>query len=312
MSAFPLERFTGNSQIEMVAFPLMRTHSVPRLAVAAFVVSAAAVTASTVGAGAAGAAAVTTTTAKAPSTAPSVFCAQLRTSQTAMSQVGATTKDRYAKVAAEWSKIERFAPAGIKADVTAIRTAYEKASKQTGTAVTTTLTAAAAPGQRVTAFATKNCPAGNRAGGTGPGGGGAQFQAFQDCLAKEGVTNIGRRVGPGQGGGNGRASQSPPTTDAKTAAALQKCQSLRPEGARIGGPGGIGGRAGGPGGSPELQACLQSKGVTLPAFGGAGQNGGQTRVTIDQKTRDAIEACRQQIGSTGSANRTATTTTLKK
>lgn len=318
--------------------PRMPTHSLTRPLrrvgrLAAAVAGAATLVVVGVSAGGASAATPTTTPATTPAkpAGPSVvFCAQLRTSQTAMAQLNAQSKDRYAKVAAEWAKIERFAPADIKSDVTAIRTAYEKAAAQTGAAQTATLKTAATPAQKVTTYATKSCAAmqgagqGQGRGQGGPGGFGdgdgpnaEAFQAFQDCMAKQGVTSFGFGGGrnrQGGQGGQGQAPQSPPTTTAKTAAALAKCQSLLPNGGRFGGGFGRGGGFG----SPELQACLQKKGVTLPqpGQGAAGQGGpGQGRgFQIDDKTRAAIQECRQQLGETGpNGNRAGgPTTTVKK
>ena len=178
----------------------------------------------TVAAPVAGAATATTKAAGSP-----IFCAQLTNSQKAIAAVSKTAKDRNARIAAEWVKIDRFAPAALKADTTAVAAAYTKAAKQTGAAATATLATIAAAGKRITDYATKSCaaPAANTGGAGGPGQGRGgdgdgdhdrgdrpdfDNPAFQACLKSKGVT-MPSRPQPGQGRpgpGQGRPGQGQP------------------------------------------------------------------------------------------------------
>jgi len=154
-----------------------------------------------------------------------------------------------------------------------------------------------------------------------PGGGGANasaFQAFRDCLAKQGVT-LPARPGGGQGGqgggtppaGGGQppANGTPPAGGAggrfgnltpKQQKAMTACQSLRPAG---GGFGGRGGNANGGGQQnpafAKYTACLKSHGVTF----------GKTSPSSSTFTK-ATAACKSLLPSStgGSANGGTTTT----
>jgi hypothetical protein len=115
------------------------------------------------------------------------------------------------------------------------------------------------------------------------GGGRARFNdpVVQQCLASKGITLPSR----GEGGDGG----PPPSIDDATRQALADCGVT------------FGPRAGGAGGggfnNAAVQQCLASKGITLPARGESGP-----RSSIDDATRQAIEACR-------AAATTTTTTT---
>lgn len=268
------------------------------------------------------------TTATTPTTAPAAnaavqnFCSQVRNSQTSIASATGTTADKNRRIGQEWAKIERVAPAAVKAQVTLIKAAYTKAAGQSDAAASTTLAGISAAGQKVTNFVTSNC-SGNGAGGRGDGPDGdgpgrmtaAQLATIQACFKKEGVTF----PTPGQGGqgAQGAQGQRPNFDDPKFQAAAQKCGF---------GGGGRGGFGGGRGLSDAVRACLAKKGVTLPSFpgrngtganGGNGANGGTppstpttkagaaatgngngARGQLDDKTRAAIQACQAANPST--------------
>jgi hypothetical protein len=211
-----------------------------------------------------------------------------------MAAVPATDKDRYAKVAVEWGKIEKASPAEIKPSVTAVKVAFVKASKETPDAAAKTLAGTSGPAGKVTAFAQKNCndaAVNGRGPGGGPGGPGddgdraARFAELQACLEKKGV-----KMPEFGGRGDGAGSAPPVTLDAATQKALEECGFRGGPGGGAGGPGG-----GGRGGlnNPELLACLKKAGVTIPTAP-AGQ-----RPQLDDKARAAVETCRAELGLPG-------------
>lgn len=275
-----------------------RPRTLPPMLAGAATLLALAVLAPTAGAATATTKAATKT-ATATKPGAGIFCAQLRNSQAAIATVPTTAKDRLARIAAEWTKIDRFAPASIKKDTAAILTAYRKAATQSASDAKATLAAIAASGQRVTTFATTGCPStasGTRGGPGGPGGPGGMSDAerakrlaeLQACMKKQGVAvpdlkALGR-------GPRGAGAAPAATLPAKTQSALAACGF---------GPGGGDGRRGGGlralADNPQLQACVKSKGVTLPSLPAAGQAGGQ-RAQLDDKTRAALQACRDQLG----------------
>ena len=212
------------------------------------------------------------------------FCLQVTNSQAAIAKIAPTAKSRLSTIATEWSKIERFAPTQVKTDVTAVKTAYAKASTQTGAAATATLGKLAGPAGRITAFTAKSCVAGGPGGDDGDRA--TRRAELAACLAKEGVTLP--DFGGGQGaGGQGGGQGGPPTFDAKTQAAMTKCGGL-------GGPGGFGG---GRGLTDEVRACLTKKGVTIPAGrsagrAGAGAGGAGGLGARDPKFAAALQECR--------------------
>lgn len=212
----------------------------------------------------------------------SPFCSQVTTSQSAIGATKSTSAAKNGVIAVEWGKIETKAPAPLKADVTKVRAAFAKASKETDAAAKVTLGAIGTPSKNIADFVAKNC---RSTPGRGPGGGGdgprqgrdpAQTAALRDCMKKAGF----EIPEPGNGGAQ------PNFEDPKFQAAAQKC--------------GFGGRGGGTGQrglSDAVRACVEKKGVTLPtrpAQGQAGnqQRGGAARAPFDAKTQAAIEACR--------------------
>jgi hypothetical protein len=80
--------------------------------------------------------------------------------------------------------------------------------------------------------------------------------------------------------------------DPATRQALQDCGVTFGRGGQ-GGGGGFGGAFN----DPAVQQCLAGKGITLPQQG-AEQSPESPRPTIDQATRQAIQDCRAQAGST--------------
>ena len=158
-----------------------------------------------------------------------------------------------------------------------------------------------------TAATQGSTPVGSAPAGQNGGGRGFNDPKVQQCLASKGVTlpQFGRRGAGTTGGEGGSPSSTPsaprPTIDAKTRQALQEC------GATFGG----GGRGGGFN-NPALRQCLASKGITLPQ-GGQGQGQPPTTASggfggLDQAARQAIQACRQQVGA-GAGNGSGTSTT---
>ncbi len=231
------------------------------------------------------------------------FCTQLQTSQTAISGIPATAKNRFSLISAEWTKMARFAPATIKTDVNSIAAAYKKANGETAALQKATLAGIAKAAQNVTGFTTKSCAA----PGENDGSGGGRFAELASCVTKKGGTLPDRQGGGrGAGGGGGGFGE----LDAATQKAVDACRTELGLGA---GPGG-GGR-GGFRNNPELTACLKKKGVTLPSSpaGEPGQPGAPRQ--IDAKTQTALEACRKELGLPApglrNANGAATSTTRK-
>ena len=271
----------------------------------------------TIALGTASAASAQATSTTVASPVSKLFCAQMRNSQSVMAKSTAKGAELYKNTAAEWAKIARFAPPAIKADVTAIQAAYGVVAADP-TKAGTALKGLGAAATNVTNFVNQSCPAntgddgdGGPGGPGGPGGRGAfdpnnpQFKAFADCVPKNGGSLTGGFGGRGGGGGG--------PADEKQLAANQGCRDKLP----AGGFGGGGGRGGFQ--SPELQACLKSKGVTLPSTpanaggpngggnapipsqgGQSGQSGGQGRGPGgqfgDPKFRAALDACRTKLG----------------
>lgn len=205
---------------------------------------------------AAGAATATTTVTTKAAGSP-IFCAQVANSQKAIAAVSKTAKDRNARIAAEWAKIDRFAPASLRKDTAAVAAAYAKAAKQTGSAAAATLATTAAAGKRITDFATKSCA--SRAATSGAGQ-------------------------PGQGPGRGREGDDEGDHE----------HGDRPDFD-----------------NPAFQACLASKGVSMPprpqpGRGAKGDREGDhgRRPEMDDATHAAFEACRAQSAA-------ATTSTVK-
>ena len=215
------------------------------------------------------------------------FCAQLRTSQTTLAASKVTGAAQYKLVAGEWAKIASAAPVKIKTDVVTIETAYAKVAGAPATA-TAVLKTLGASSKAVTDFSAQNCQSDGsgqrrRFDPTDPAN-----KAFVDCVAKQGVT-LGSGRGGGQGGGQGG--------DPKRQAAIQACQSKLPAGTVFrGGGGGFGGVLN----NPQMQACLKSKGVTVPTrpAGGASASAPNNSAQggTDPKFRTALDACRTQLG----------------
>ena len=216
------------------------------------------------------------------------FCAQLRTSQTTLAASKVTGAAQYKLVAGEWAKIASAAPVKIKTDVVSIESAYAKAAGAPATA-TAVLKTLGASSKAVTDFSAQNCQSDGsgqrrRFNPTDPAN-----KAFVDCVAKQGVT-----LGSGRGGGQGG--------DPKRQAAIQSCQSKLPAGTVFrGGGGGFGGVLN----NPQMQACLKSKGVTVPTrpAGAASAQGPNNSAPnnsaqggTDPKFRTALDACRTQLG----------------
>ena len=245
------------------------------------------------------------TPANVPSPATASFCAQLRASQAMLAASKVTGAAQYKLVAGEWAKISSAAPVKIKTDVAAIESAYAKAAGAPATA-TAVLKTLGASSKAVTEFSAQNCQSDGsgqrrRFDPTDPAN-----KAFVDCVAKQGVT-----LGSGRGGGQGGGGQG---GDPKRQAAIQACQSKLPAGTVFRGGGG-GGGFGGVLNNPQMQACLKSKGVTVPtrpagpangqapnnsAPNGSAPNGSapnnSTQAGTDPKFRTALDACRTQLG----------------
>lgn len=238
-----------------------------------------------------------------PSTAS--FCAQLRASQATLGASKVTGAAQYKLVAIEWAKISSAAPVKIKTDVATIESAYAKAAGAPATA-TAVLKTLGASSKAVTDFSAQNCQSDGsgqrrRFDPTDPAN-----KAFVDCVAKQGVT-----LGSGRGGGQGG--------DPKRQAAIQACQSKLPAGTVFrGGGGGFGGVLN----NPQMQACLKSKGVTVPTRPASAPNGAAPNNSApnnsaqggtDPKFRTALDACRTQLGlgarGTGQGGNAATPTT---
>ena len=234
--------------------------------------------------------------ATAPDTTKA-FCTQLQTSQAAIGAIPATAKNRFSLIAAEWTKMARFAPAAIKNDVNAIATAYKTANGQVAAAQKSTLGTITKAAQNVTSFTAKSCVAAGE--GDGPGGG--RFAELADCVAKKGGKLPDRAPGGGgnnnaggggrqNGGGRNGGGRGFGNLDAATQAAFDACRTEL----------GLGGGFGGGGGfrnNPQMTACLKKKGVTLPAAptGQQGQ-GGANGPQFDAKTQAAFDACRKELG----------------
>lgn len=261
----------------------------------------------TVGATTAFAATAATTTSSAVSGPVQNFCSQVRNSQTSIVAATGTSAEKSKRIGAEWGKIEKVAPAAVKAAVTSVKNAYLTASTQTDAAAKTTLAGISVSGQKISGFVASNCTTGG-GNANGPGDGGprqfdpARLAEIQACFKKEGVTF----PTPGQAGQAGQVGQPQGPgafNDPKFIAAAQKC-------------GFGGGGVGGPGGgfrqlTDAIRKCIADKGITLPTPG-AGRNGGGGgaggtppttvkgatapanggRFQLDDKTRAAIQACR--------------------
>jgi hypothetical protein len=244
---------------------------------------------------------------KAPAAAGTVdpnaaFCAQLTTSQKAIGATTGALKQKNAKIAAEWGKIEATAPASMKSDIAAVRAAFTKAATQDDTTAKTTLAGVSAPSKKIGEFVAKACAQrGGSSGSNGEGdrgGGGfdpAKMAELRACMEKNGAS----MPDPSNGGAR------PNFDDPKFQAAAQKCGFGGAGG--FGGQGGQGGR-GGRGMSDAVRACVAAKGVTLPtrpdrtatskpangtntakAASGDARGG---RAPLDAKSQAAIDACR--------------------
>jgi hypothetical protein len=234
--------------------------------------------------------------------ANAAFCAQLANSQKAIGTTTGVLKQKNAKIAAEWVKIESTAPAPIKSDIATVRAAFAKAATQDDAAAKATLAGVGAPSKKIGEFVAKSCAQrGGRSGDDGDGDRGpggfdpVKTAELRACMAKNGASI----PDPANGG------VRPNFDDPKFRAAAQKCGFGGPGG----GPGGRGGR-GDRGLSDAVRACITAKGITLPtrpdqAPGSAGSkpagstgtkpaNGDERvgRVPMDAKTQAAIDACR--------------------
>ncbi len=226
------------------------------------------------------------------------FCTQMQTSQTAIGAIPATSANRLATIAGEWSKIARFAPAALKTDVDAIAAAYKSASAKPSAEQKAALSGIVPQAQKVTAFVSKSCAT---TGEGGPGDGGdrsAQFAQLRECVTKKGGTldfapGGGRDQQPAAGqkgnapaNANGQAPRGGGPfgkLDAKSQAAFDACRTELGVG---NGFGGGGGRT-----NPQVEACLKKKGITLPAA-----TPGQPPASIDTKSRAALDTCRTELG----------------
>jgi hypothetical protein len=258
--------------------------------------------------------------AKAPTAAgaadlSSAFCTQLAASQKAIGATTGSMKQKNAKIAAEWVKIEGTAPASIKSDVATVRAAFTKAATQDDVAAKATLGAIGVSSKAIGTFVATTC---TRAGGKdgdddrGPGGQDgfdpAKMAELRACMEKNGAS----MPDPANGGAR------PNFDDPKFQAAAQKCGFGGPGGRNGEGGPGQGGR-GGRGMSEAVRACVAAKGITLPTrpgraagsdssngagskpaaakpangAGSAGAGGGRNgRTPFDAKTQAAIDACR--------------------
>jgi hypothetical protein len=243
------------------------------------------------------------TAAAASADTTRAFCTQMQTSQAAIGAIPATSANRLATIAGEWSKIARFAPAALKADVDAIAAAYKSASAKPAAEQKAALSGIVSPAQKVTAFVSKSCATTGEGGPDGGGDRSAQFAQLRVCVTKKGGTlpdvapGGGRDQQPaaGQTGQKGNApanatGQAPRgggpfgTLDAKSQAAFDACRTELGMGNGFGGGGGA--RT-----NPQVQACLKKKGITLPAV-----TPGQPPAAIDTKSRAALDACRTELG----------------
>ncbi|MEZ5145172.1 MAG: hypothetical protein R2726_22080 [Acidimicrobiales bacterium] len=128
--------------------------------------------------------------------------------------------------------------------------------------------------------------------GSPPGTGGADRQAWRDCLAQHGVTLPTRgQGGPGDtaganAGGQGGGFGGLDTSDPKVQDAMNACAGLRPAGSGNG-PGGQAAQA--------YLTCLRDHGVTVPSTPpGTDASGRRTRPSIDTsdpKYAAASQAC---------------------
>ena len=179
----------------------------------------------TLAGGSAFAAGTTTTTSKPASRAAGVlpadlrFCFQITASQQAIGKIALTDSTRLGKIADEWDRISKVAPASLSADVKAVAVAYHLAVKQPKADADTTLKTITANARRISTYASANCraPGGNGAPGAAPSA--AAQEKLQACLKKKGVVlpNLGTGQAPPNGGQGG------PQLDAKAIAALQAC-----------------------------------------------------------------------------------------
>jgi hypothetical protein len=155
-----------------------------------------------------------------------------------------------------------------------------------------------------TAATTPSSDAGTANGnGQGGGGGGNNLNdpAVQQCLAEKGVT-MPSFTGRGQGetppgsAANPEGGQSGGRfggLDDATRQALQDCGVTFGRGGQAGG-GGFGGAAN----DPAVQQCLADQGITVPQRGAEQPPAEGSRPTIDPATRQAIQDCRAQAGTT--------------
>ncbi len=269
--------------------------------------------------------------AKPSANAGAAFCRQVTASQAVIAKATGTPKAKLTAIGAEWTKIAATAPADIKTDVLAVRTAYTAAAKA-GVDTAAKTPAVASSGQKISSYFAQNCGggglggSGGRDGGPGEGGGNSpERAAYRDCLTKNGVTLPAAGQRGGNGGGNGADNAGAPTAarpagagagavgngggrrgggagfgldsaDPEVAKALKACESLLP----AGGFGGFGGGGGGRGGlrNPAIQACLTKKGVKIPTPA-AGAPGGGNRAPLDAKTQAAVDACQKELGTNG-------------
>ena len=150
------------------------------------------------------------------------------------------------------------------------------------------------------------------ASGSASGDAAQAMSKYRDCLTQHGVTmpsfspGAGRHSGapsgrPSGGAGGGRGGFGGgfggSSADPKTAAAMQACESLRPQisGQRAGGAGGADSTA-----FKAFTSCLKDHGVTLPTPSPGATNGaraggfGGTRGlnTADPKTAKAYDTCK--------------------
>jgi hypothetical protein len=247
---------------------------------------------------------------KAPAAATvdanAAFCAQLATSQKAIGATTGALKQKNAKIAAEWVKLEATAPAPIKPDIAAVRAAFTKAATQDDASAKATLAGVGAPSKKIGEFVAKACAQrGGPGGGNddhGPDGGfdPAKMAELRACMEKNGAS----MPDPNNGGAR------PNFDDPKFQAAAQKCGFGGPDGGGFGGGRGV---RGGRGISDAVRACVTAKGITLPTRpdrtkvskpangtngdganaakpAGGGDRGG--RAPMDAKTQAAIDACR--------------------
>ena len=131
----------------------------------------------------------------------------------------------------------------------------------------------------------------------GGGGSGLNDPAVQQCLAEKGVT-MPSFTGRGQGEAPPDSAANPEGgrfggLDDATRQALQDCGVTFGRGGQ-GGGGGFGGATN----DPAVQQCLADKGITVPQRGAEQTPAEGSRPTTDPATRQAIQDCRAQAGTT--------------